>query len=226
MAHAQVLSEGRGVGFHGFSVDLSVISTTLGVPAGKGWGVIFPAVGNAAGAQLTLSLDGQRVDVLPGTMLKTPFQRCEVFRGAASALTGLCKLLILDAPDVDLSLGQVGLAYLQDLGSYSPAYNSTANIPSLATDGVSLAGGKGVRAVVSAPSGATISTGTLVWWLYDDATGRWAESSAQPAVVTGRRDMAVPDEFVLVGRGRAFLEVRSATHSAGSGAFSCRMFAN
>jgi hypothetical protein len=66
-----------------------------------------------------------------------------------------------------------------------------------------------------------------LWWLFDDVAGVWAESSvtADLSRATARKAVALPDEFTTVGRGRAFLEIRSGVNS-GASTFTVNLFAN
>lgn len=209
-------------------VDLTVPTLTVPfVKALRGYGLVMPAFGQPAGASLDVRIDGVPVTFQPGAKVLTPFQRIEVFNTVSGANTGTARFYILTQPFADVQLGQLGSGNLQAT-AYAAVYNSTVTIPTLATDGVSLVNGHGVRAVVAAPAGQTITSGLGVWWLFDDITGLWAESLIQQdlARTTVRRAVAVPDEFVQVGRGRAYLEVRSLIHSGGAGNGTVSLFGN
>lgn len=115
-------------------------------------------------------------------------------------------------PDGASIAGQAPSASTQ----YTAAQSSTANIPSAPTDGAALGGRRLCRAIVSAAAAQTITACTVVWWVYNETLGRWAESPTQDSPPTGRRDVATPDQFVGAA-GRVFAEVRNATAS-GAGA--------
>lgn len=207
-------------------VDLELANLSTPAPYNaRGWGLVFPVFGQAAGASLVVDLDGVEVTIQPGAELRTPFQRMEVRRAPKSAPAGAVTLLVLTHPDTRANLG-LPAGGGADGAQYAAAHNVTNNLPTSATQGVSLAGARGVRAVVIA-IGSTITSGLGVWWLYDDLTGVWAESSIAVDLsrTTAREAVALPDEFTTVGRGRAFLEVRSGINP-GVVAFTVNLYAN
>jgi hypothetical protein len=103
-------------------------------------------------------------------------------------------------------------------------YNKTSgleNVPTLTTSGISLQGVVGLRAMVLAQNGATITAGNVRWWVYSDLITSWAPteiSYALPLLTTAQGIVAIPDEMTLVGQGRAYLELSGYTDSGG-GAF-------
>ena len=103
--------------------------------------------------------------------------------------------------------------------SYTAAQSSTANIPSVAGDGVSVAGCNGVVAHLSAGAGQTVTAaGLLVWWRYNASTGRWSEGPIQEVTPISRRDVCGADQLVGPGVDRVFVEWRSGTLSAAGSA--------
>jgi hypothetical protein len=108
---------------------------------------------------------------------------------------------------------------------YQAAYNSTSQAPSGPNDGVPLPYGRawaearsvthstgsggvtvtllstqtGVRAIVTAPIGATIAGGSVRFWVYDPAANQWALGSVEETLATGTRAAATSDQFVTVG---------------------------
>ena len=212
--------------FRRLDIDLSRVTTTAPlIDNTKGYGLVFPAFGAVSGAALTVVVDGIAVTMLPGSSIRTPFQRLEIFNTALAASTGVCSLYVLSQPSTMLELGDLQSGSLYVSSRTGLTSNVTTDIPTLATDGVVLAG-RGARAVVAAQVGQTITSGTGVWWLYDDLAGLWAESVVQIDLsrTTARRAVACPDEFNTVGRGRAFLELRSVIVSAGT--LSVNLFTN
>lgn len=208
-------------------IDLSSITTTRPLPFnGSAYGIVVPTFNAPAGASVRAVVDGVEVILQPGAKLRTAFQRVEFFNTSQGANIGTLTVYLLLHPMADYFLGEGGAGNLQ-FATYTAPHNVTTEVPTLATQGVSLAGGKGARAAISAAGAATITSGTAVWWLYDDVQAKWAESSVthDMARATARNAIAVPDEFVTVGRGRAFLEIRSGVNS-GAGIFTVSLFAN
>lgn len=109
-------------------------------------------------------------------------------------------------------------------GAATQALASTANIPSLSTDGVALrAGTKGMYAVVQAAAGQTITVaGQLVWWRWSGGVGRWIETAVQEVPPTGRRDVMGAEQLVMVAGGvggnneRVYCEARNVNASGGA----------
>lgn len=220
------IAQERLVQVRSVPIPLAAITTTTPyAQALRGYGLIMPSFGQPAGAALRVKVDGVEIDFQPGAKLLSPFQRCEVFNTASGANAGSALLYVLDSPDADLELGALTGGNAQ-AASRTAAHNVTSDIPTLPTDGV-LLGGRGVRAIVSSPAASTITSGTGVWWLYDDITGIWAESPVQVdlARTTARRGVSTGDEFTTVARGRAFLEIRSGVNSA-AGVFTVNTFGN
>lgn len=208
-------------------IDLSALTSAPAVQNAKGWGLVFPAFGAPAGASLAVKVDGVELILQPGARLRSPFQRLEVRNAPSGATLGVVTLYVLLEPSTELELGQLGGGSLQGSSAAQLEASAAGNVPTLASQGVSLGGGRGVRAVVVAASGQTITSGTGVWWLYDDLSGVWAESAIQIDLsrTTARRAVALPDEFVTVGRGRAYLECRSVVTS-GAGGTTVNLYAN
>lgn len=191
------------------------------------WGLVFAKGGSTPGVVLELRTAAGTLTLRPGDRLDQPLDEFEVRRSAQSATIGTAVLKLLQAE---------GVAFEESAGpsndggrvTYTAAQSSLLNVPSNGTprtQGVTLRGGKGVRAIISAPSGQTVTAATVVWWLYDEGLQRWSEGPTQSSPPTGRRDVTTSDEFVLVGQGQAYAEVRSSTHS-GAGDFTVTLVAN
>jgi hypothetical protein len=114
---------------------------------------------------------------------------------------------------VDKAIGPAG-------ASTQTANSAAGNIPTAATDGVSLDGQCRVLITVSAASGQTLSGGgTLVFWYYDATLARWAvnvEGTNPPMTsASGSRDSTV---FVrrTFPAGRFYVEADTVTSSGGA----------
>jgi hypothetical protein len=102
----------------------------------------------------------------------------------------------------------------------------SASAPSAATDGISVDSGMACACVLSADSGATITGGSLLGYVYmpvtsnadgTPATFRWFPFAALNwTPETGARDAASGDKDVLTGVGRVAWRTSSVTVSAGT----------
>lgn len=112
-----------------------------------------------------------------------------------------------------------------DRADYAAPYNSTSATPTGPAAGVSSAYGRvwaegrsltcsggsgafgltlissqnGVRCMVSAPAGSTITGGSVRFWTFDPVRQVWACSSVEEVLATGVRDVATSDQFSPVG---------------------------
>lgn len=78
--------------------------------------------------------------------------------------------------------------------------------PTSSSDGVSLVKSEGLRIMACAPSGNTVSGGTLQAWLYDNAFGAWVRTPELDLPVpssSGQRCINFGDLQPLVKEGRA-----------------------
>lgn len=108
---------------------------------------------------------------------------------------------------------------------YTAPYNSTSQVPSGPAAGVATAYGRvwaegrsltnsaaaggfgialisaqnGVRAIVTAPSGSTITGGSVRFWLWDPVAQVWALGGVEETLATGAQVVATTDQFVTVG---------------------------
>lgn len=108
-----------------------------------------------------------------------------------------------------LVVAVVGLLALPALAYTYRQFAQTQNLTGVApttdaTDGMSLVGVEGYRVTVSAPSGQTITGGTLRCYVYSGPLARWARCAAAMDLTptTGVRDYVSPDVIVGVGAGR------------------------
>lgn len=113
----------------------------------------------------------------------------------------------------------------QQRAVYSQAIGSTANAPSSPDDGVMTpigrvfaearsitvsagtspvevtltAGKRGVRAAVKCGAGATITGGSVRFWVFDDVVREWALGNVDETLPTGAQRVSTTDQFVTVG---------------------------
>lgn len=210
----------------------------------SGWGLVYSIQGSDAGGVLDFDFDAGGVEEQcePGAVLKGPFSGFRIRRNALSMTVGTVRIRLLTEPDADYgelakgitggALGNPSGGGIGPAGATTQAYNSAAgNIPTAATDGLSLVGVTGVRANVISAVGSTMTVGVglLVWWQYDTVTGLWGETDMTDvplggASATARRIWIPNDKQIWVPEGRIYPELRSATNSAGSGSFTVRLY--
>lgn len=208
---------------------------------GDGWQLVVSIQGTVPGAVLDFDFDGggEQLQCEPGAVLKGFFQGVRIKRNANSVQTGQVRLRVQTQPDVEYgelakaglqgTLGNPGGAGVGPAGATTQLYNSAAgNIPTAATDGVSLAGVRGVRAIVKANAASTITVavGLLAWWQFSTVDNAWGETdmSDSPLGNGVARNIWVPnDKEVWVPEGRIYAEARSMTNSGGAGAFTVRL---
>lgn len=210
----------------GLSEWLIDLSDARMAPGGAGiqvegfcFGVIYAVSGSQQGAGLQFNFDqgGALTTVLPGCRIDAPFQKMTVTRAANAPATGFAKLILRKRADCDWdesALPATGSELLRV--ATTPAANSTANVPSLATDGVDITFARGVRCILSADSGQTLTGGSVRVWLFEPGLGRWVLGNTSESVGTGLRDFGTSDYEVAVGYGRIFFEALSVTVSAGA----------
>lgn len=192
------------------------------------YGLVVSKGGSDQGVVLTLKSSAGTITLRPGDRVDDVMDDIEVSRSSAGLSVGAVTLKIFQSPDAEYTETANGSAVDGGKVTYTAAQSSLVNIPSDTaprTQGVSLRGGKGVRAIVSAPNGQTVTLCTIKWWVRDELVGRWAEGSTEESLSTGRRDVAGSDQFVQVSNGEAFAEVRSST-SSGAGDFTVVLTAN
>lgn len=211
-------------GFREFIVDLADARFTAGVPIvleGQLFGLIYLVAGSDSTGRISAGFDaGGSVLLQPGSRIDAKASRVTLTRDVTSAASGTARFVILQEPDVrfeELVTGQSGEGVQRtQLTAGQTAVGVTTNLPTAATDGVDVTDANGIRCIVSADLGQTITGGTVVWWVFDATLGRWAESPVQETLPTGRRDVATSDSAVGARTGRAFPELRSVTVSGGA----------
>lgn len=200
--------------------------------------LIYSVQGSVNGGVLDFDFDagGQELYCIPGAKLNGPFSRVLIKRNAASVSAGAVQLRIQKQPDVTYeelargfpsgTLGNPSQGGVGPAGATTQAYNSAAgNIPTAATDGISLAGAAGVRAIVKSNGATTITpaVGALVWWQYSTADAAWGETDFQDIPSVTRNIWIAPEKEIWVPEGRVYCEARSMTNSGGAGAFTMRL---
>jgi len=188
--------------------------------ARSGYAIVYARAGSNPAGRLLLHHGGRVSAFSPGDTIQGSFRDARIELASGSATIGTARLILIDSPEVDYRESAKGIAdgCLRSL-SYAATANSTANVPSAITDGISLIGVTGIRTTVSAANGQTLSgAGTVVYWCWSDVLARWAESAevSYTQDVSGRRDASFPNEEIRVSQGRIFVEARSVTVSAGA----------
>lgn len=229
-------------GFTSFEFDLGDARFTnpgyIEVPT-KGWSIVYSLQGSAPGGALDIDFDlgGLPENVQPGAILRGLFNRFIVRRNAGSIQAGNVMLRIQREPDVEYDelargdangiLGNPSGTGVGPAGATTQAYNSAAgNIPTAATDGLSLVGVRGFRAQVISALGSTITSGELHWWQLDTPTALWGETSfMQVYALTAVNRIWFPGDLEnWVPEGRIYPEWRSGVNSAGAGAYIVRLY--
>jgi hypothetical protein len=101
----------------------------------------------------------------------------------------------------------------------SESQSLTRSAPSAATEGMDLANVKGFRISVCAPSGQTLTGGTLNAWVYNYGSSLWMRNPLLDLTVTSNsvRCLAFPDQEVVAMMGaRVLYAASSVTVSSGS----------
>lgn len=228
-------------GFKNLTFDLGDARFTspgyIEIPSG-GWSIVYSVQGSTPGGALDFDFDlgGQQLNVQPGGVMRAPFERMRIARNSGSLTAGTVVLRVQVEPDVEydeLARGVSGGTVTNPGGTGSgPAgattqtYNSAAgNIPTAATDGISLSGLRGVRAIVKANGASTITpaVGSLNWWQFSTADNAWGETDFADICSVTRNIWVAPEKEIWVPEGRIYCEVRSMTNSGGSGAFTVRL---
>jgi hypothetical protein len=200
----------------------SSVSPSTGVVEipGKLYGLVYAVNGSDDTGRLVVDFGSGALTIQPGAVIRAESSGVRITRPASSVVQGQAHLIFLLAPEVVYSenLGS-GAGPGEQRGASVQAYNVTTNVPTLATDGVDVTGCDGVRAVIDAGASVSTITATLVWWFYDPAQGAWCETPLQEALAftTARRYVGSNDYPLGARTGRVFAELRSLTHSGGSG---------
>jgi len=178
------------------------------VPVGKCWSIVYSVQGSTPGGALDFDFDlgGQQLNVQPGGIMRAPVERFTIKRNAGSVTTGTVVLRVQKEPDAEYdelfrgisngSLGNPSGAGVGPGGATTQTYNSAAgNIPTAATDGVSLAGVRGARLIVKANGASTITpaVGQAVWWQYSTADAAWGETEFQDQPSVTRNIWVAPE---------------------------------
>ena len=206
---------------------LDLTNATFEPQASTGYGIVFCRTGSNPAARLTIRIGGQVTEFAPGDRITGRFEAFEVLRSSLSAATGTARLVLITQPDCNYEEqpkskedGILRSAGVGPSGASTQTINSAAgNVPVSASDGVSLQGVGGYRAILSAASGQTLSgAGTIRLWYYDATLARWMRSQDLSYTVSdsGVRDIVFQDVEVLVPQGRVYAEAVSVTASGGA----------
>lgn len=187
----------------------------------NGYEITFARGGSTPGAALALDFGGGQVirSARPGEIYTGVFKRLVATLAPDSLVNvGTARLVLVKNPEARFrEEPQTNVAGgVPTVKSTTQTVNEATNIPSAATDGISLDGVSGGRVYLEADSGQTITGGTIRYWLYNLATGLWGLTGFEIAVPTGRRVVVLPDAQFSVPRGRWFPECNLVTASAGS----------
>lgn len=236
-ATAKVTTVSETAGHRVLLVDLTNVAAGTKVPITvEGYAVqVAKAGSDAMAVQLDLGAAGRFGPVYPGVVVRPrqQFRQIVVQRWTSSvsppagaltqagcdALGRFLTLVVSKTPDAEYSDAAAGTrgGFIHCRQSATQAYGSTANIPTSINDGVRVDGARAVRCYVFIGGGATILTGTVVWWWTQPGTQAWGETDVQQALTVGRSSCSPPELETTFGSGRLFPEIRNLTTSAGSG---------
>lgn len=215
-------------GFKERTIDLATLPTTgqgLGL---QGTGLLYRRENSHPGGRITVVVGTEVHDLYPGCVLRGKFDKLWLYRSSRSVTSGDARLIVLTDPSVDLvepaTLTVVGFRQPKGDGTnigvgpnglFEQVIGSAAgNVPVAATDGMDLTDLRGLRVILSAGVGETLSgAGTLRFWQNSASRGRWVRSQDVKLAVTdsGVRDIIYPDMEVLVPEGRVYVEAVSVT---------------
>lgn len=223
------------------NLDLSSTDATNGVAIGRDcFELVYLMAGSDPGGVLQLDGIGLNKSFRPGQTIKVAASQipgnCRVQRAPGSTQSGNAALMMILPSDVDLreqprgfpigSLGNPTGGGIGPAGALTQAAGAAAfgvNKPTAATDGVPLSGVTGIRAILNASAGNTISAVTAIqWWQFDTASQLWGPSDMADGPFSfgaGNAKVWVPvDKQMWVPEGRAYGEVIGFTDSGGGAA--------
>jgi len=209
-------------GFIEIVLNASVVNATPYVYEGSGYKLIVAMQGTTPGLSFDILFDSgtKLTQVSEGLRMTGKFGRFTIQN--PSSIWGTIRLIVVKQEDGDYEEQPTNTeGVLNSKTRVGIAQGSTLDIPVQGTDGLAVDGCKGVRCLLSADAGQTITGGTIVFWAYDVAQTRWCEVSnlnetINPLAGTARRDYMSSEYPILIGAGRIFVECRNVTVSAGS----------
>lgn len=200
------------------------------------FGVVYAIQGSNPAGMLRVQFEpngGTFATLAPGARMRIPQGASSVTLTSVTGgpASGTARVVLLRTPNIDytevltsagggsgVTPGGSGATGLGPGGATTQAVGVTTNVPTAATDGVSLTGVSGLRVNVFQNGTNTVTGGTVVWWYYNPITARWSEGQTQQvlAPLIGRTEVVGDDLQSFVPYGRAFPELRNFTVSAGT----------
>lgn len=178
-----------------------------------GHALYYRRVGSNPAGRLTVDLGGRVENIVPGCVIRGHFRQAVILRGEDSATEGQAVLVVSSRPDITLEDPVEGVP-AQGVARWTESQALTRAAPTLVTEGMPLAGVRGVLGMVVAPTGQTITGGSVAWWRYDPTIGAWAKSFSVQ-LETGVQRVAIPEERITTPYGRILLATSAVTLSGG-----------
>lgn len=211
--------------FAELEVNLADLSATTWKPykPGQAFGLVYPVGAGGPVLQLQGRGLGSCSRFATGDMVRGYFEEVQIRKTSAAPSTGTVTLLVLLSPFADFVPSLAPAAGGLSRTSYTQAQNlATDNRPTVnVAAGLNLAGVRGWRVRAQAPTGETITSGTLNLHLYDPDTGLWGQSMVQfgdLSEAAGLRTWQSLDQVCTVPYGYAYVELANGVAS-GAGAF-------
>lgn len=195
--------------------DSDLASTSQGRTVYEsGYGLHFRVSGSNPAARLDVECGGLIRHMAPGDSFVGRFTSFRVRNSTNSQSVGTANLLILRRGDVSFREEVNAAGVFAESNCYvngvEQVGGSTANQPSTATDGASLAGAKYFHALVSAAGTTFDGTGTFRLWFYSlGQNPGWYRGDYEWAAPSGIGGWISP-RFDAFPYGRAFLETNGA----------------
>lgn len=224
---AMPLNQGGGFAMYEFdlagSTGQDITQAQGAFVSSAGYKLLYLREGSDAGGLVDIEIGGRIERMAPGDKIVGPFDGFRLIRSSASVTVGTARFLVVLDPRADYvenqAINRSGALSTVSAGQTANAIN---NNPTLVTQGISLAGAKGLRVIVSADATRTLSgAGTLRFHYWDTALARWVynpELDVDMAFIAAAtfRDVVLADRAVYVPAGRVFVECVSVTVSAGA----------
>lgn len=207
--------------------DLALSSLVTDTFNGRAFGLVYQVEGSDPGGRLNFDFGagGRLTNQPPGLMLPVQFDALEISRGSRSVSGGdNARILYLVTEQAaaayfysnpnPLSGGNARGGAVGPSGAVTQARNTAAdgaNIPVLATDGMSLVGLNGFRVIIQTTLAVqTLVSGSIRYWYYDDDIAVWMLVGVQALNIAdgvGYTRWAFSEELAPTGYGRIYPEV-------------------